>query len=312
MTSRLTRALAAGATAALLSGGLLACGDDQEQAAAPAPTPSSDEERGEQGSRQGARESDYPSYVALGDSYTSAPFVPETDRDDGCLRSSGNYPSLVAAELGSELTDVSCAGAQTLSLVGVQRTFDGQSRPAQFDALDEDTDLVTLGIGGNDFGLFSTLASGGLAAGEVEADDVVGDFTEQLDQVSDRVTSALAGVADRAPDARVVLVGYPRLVPAQGTCSALPLDDEALPVARTLNRGLADALENAARRAEVEYVDLYALSQGHDICSDDPWVNGQENDPERALAFHPFAAGQEAVADELLRLLASDPAAADR
>ena len=110
---------------------------------------------------------------------------------------------------------------------------------------------------------------------------------------------------DRAPQARVVLVGYPQLVPAEGSCpDLLPLAEGDLPFARTVNRGLADALENAAEAAEVEYVDTFALSRGHDICADEPWVNGQVNDPERALAFHPFAAGQEAVADELLRLLA--------
>ena len=41
----------------------------------------------------------YRSYVALGDSYTAAPLVPSTDTSNGCLRSSGNYPSLVAAAM---------------------------------------------------------------------------------------------------------------------------------------------------------------------------------------------------------------------
>ena len=39
-------------------------------------------------------------YVALGDSYTSAPLVP-TQVDLNCLRSNRNYPSLVAASAGS-------------------------------------------------------------------------------------------------------------------------------------------------------------------------------------------------------------------
>jgi lysophospholipase L1-like esterase len=315
MTSRRSRALRAAvstASAALLLGGLAACGDDGEPTAStssPSSTPSAAEERGGS-SREGTRESDYPAYVALGDSYTSAPFVPETDRGDGCLRSSGNYPSLVAEELGSELVDVSCAGAQTVSLVGAQQTFDGETRPAQFDALDDDTDLVTVGIGGNDLGLFSKLTAGCVAAADEETggtpctDAATGTATADLDRISERVTSALIGVQDRAPRARVVLVGYPQLIPAEGSCPALlPLAEGDLPFARTVNRGLADALENAAEAADVEYVDTFALSRGHDICADDPWVNGQVNDPERALAFHPFAAGQEAVADELLRLL---------
>ncbi len=255
-------------------------------------------------------ESDYPTYVALGDSYTSAPFVPETDGQDGCLRSSGNYPSLVAAELGSDLEDVSCAGAQTVSLVGVQQTFDGSSRPAQFDALSEDTDLVTIGIGGNDFGLFSKLTAGcvGAAAQEPEGtpctDAATGDVTRDLDEMKGRVAAALKGVVDRAPEARVLLVGYPQIVPATGSCpDLLPIAEGDLPFARSVNRGLADALENAAKAADVEYVDAFALTRGHDICADDPWINGQQNDPERALAYHPFAEEQQAVADEIARLL---------
>ena len=135
-----------------------------------------------------------------------------------------------------------------------------------------------------------------------------GTATADLDRISERVTSALIGVQDRAPQARVVLVGYPQLIPAEGSCPALlPLAEGDLPFARTVNRGLADALENAAEAAGVEYVDTFALSRGHDICADEPWVNGQVNDPERALAFHPFAAGQEAVADALVRLLSKSP-----
>ncbi len=98
------------------------------------------------------------SYVALGDSYTAAPLVASTDTAGGCLQSEGNYPHLVARELGYDLRDVSCAGATSASMIGVQRLPDGSVRPPQFDALGRGTDLVTIGIGGNDVGLLTTLA----------------------------------------------------------------------------------------------------------------------------------------------------------
>ena len=41
---------------------------------------------------------------------------------------------------------------------------------------------------------------------------------------------------------------------------------------------------------------MYAASRGHDICSSDPWVNGRVTDRQRALAYHPFAAGMRADA----------------
>ena len=44
---------------------------------------------------------------------------------------------------------------------------------------------------------------------------------------------------------------------------------------------------------------MYALSQGHEICSADPWVNGKVTDQTRALAYHPFAVEQRAVAAQV-------------
>ena len=39
--------------------------------------------------------------------------MPVTDVANGCFRSSANYPSLVAKELGAKLDDHTCGGAQT-------------------------------------------------------------------------------------------------------------------------------------------------------------------------------------------------------
>ena len=56
-----------------------------------------------------------PRYVALGDSYTAGPLVPnQTGSPAGCLRSTHSYPFLVAAGTGAAtFTDVSCQGATT-------------------------------------------------------------------------------------------------------------------------------------------------------------------------------------------------------
>ena len=52
-----------------------------------------------------------------------------------------------------------------------------------------------------------------------------------------------------------------------------------------------------------DYVDTYALSKGHDVCSDDPWLNGAVDKPGQAVALHPFEAFHQAVAAAILRLL---------
>jgi lysophospholipase L1-like esterase len=260
-----------------------------------------------------ARKPRFHRYVALGDSYTAAPLVPDTDTTNGCLRSTNNYPALVAAALGTELVDVSCSGADTASMVGFQQTNE-EAKPPQFDALTDDTDLVTLGIGGNDFNLFGTLVG---TCAQLRSADPTGspcsdryshgasdELTRQLDDIGSHVAAVVAGIRERAPEARVIVVGYPQIIPARGSCSKLlPLAVGDYPFARRVSAGLAAAVKKGARDAE--FVDLFGPSAGHDICSDDPWINGANTDPARALAFHPFAEEQQAAAELVLAKLDS-------
>ena len=94
-----------------------------------------------------------PHYVALGDSYTAGPLIPdETGSPGGCLRSTHSYPFLVAAGTGAAtFTDVSCQGATTADMTHAQSVPLG-TNPPQDKALSASTTLVTLQIGGNDIG----------------------------------------------------------------------------------------------------------------------------------------------------------------
>jgi lysophospholipase L1-like esterase len=294
---RLRRASAAALTV-VLAGGLAAC---------------SSEERTE---AQAQARVTVPAlrYVALGDSYTAAPLVPETDLSNGCLRSTQNYPALVAAASpDTELVDVSCSSADSASMVGAQRAGD-QAQAPQFDALTEETDLVTVGIGGNDFNLFGTLVGvcPGLRATDPTGAPCEARFTSggtdqlgrRVEQIGSHVAAIVEGIRDRAPDARVIVVGYPQILPDRGTCpDLLPLADGDVDYARRIVDALTTAIVRAARRSGAEYADVRAATAGHDICADDPWVNGRHTDARRALAFHPFAAEQQAVADLLLEML---------
>lgn len=252
----------------------------------------------------------YHRYVALGDSFTAAPYVPRTALAQGCLRSSGNYPALLAERLDvRELVDVSCSGADTTDLFRPQNTFRHTTVPAQLDALTAGTDLVTLGIGGNDLDLFATLLQTCIAVRGVDPsgapceDRLSGqgvDLTAQVATIRDRVVTALRRIRRRAPHATVLLVGYPRLVPTRGGCPRLlPLARGDYRLARRVQRGLEQALRAAARVTGTGYVSMYGASRGHDICADDPWVNGQFTDQTAALAFHPFSAEMTAVADRV-------------
>ena len=252
----------------------------------------------------------FTSYVALGDSFTAGPLVPTTALADGCLRSDGNYPALLAERLDiARVTDVSCSGATTADLTGRQQTVGSATVRPQLDALRRGTDLVTLGIGGNDFALFSTLVQtcsrlrpvdpqGSPCAEQLRAQGV--DLVARTGDIADRVVAALRRIEARAPEAEVLVVGYPRLTPETGTCPRrLPFAEGDYAWGDRLTRALNDALADAADRAGVGFVDMYAASEGHDICAEDPWVNGRRTDRAAALAYHPFAVGMEAVADEV-------------
>lgn len=260
-----------------------------------------------------APESSFESYVALGDSFTAGPYVPVTDLASGCFRSDGNYPSLVAGRLGIEdFTDVSCSGAATGHLFAPQHPIEDVSVPPQLDALDEDTDLVTVGIGGNDFDLFSTLVMRCTQLRAVDPDaapctDTLAaegvDLVGLTDRIGDRVARALQEVRDRAPEATVLVVGYLRLVPPDGGCPEAGLADGDYGMAHAVTRSLNQALDRASRDAGVGFVDMFAASRGHDICADRPWVQGSRTNQQAAFAYHPLAAGMEAVADRLVARL---------
>lgn len=249
-------------------------------------------------------------YVALGDSYTAAPGVPITDASDPCQRSTGNYPHLLAERLDLELTDVSCSGAESTHLTEPQ-PFLNATVPPQLDAVSAETDLVTLGIGGNDLGLIARLVGRcyqlgqtdptGSPCTDADGPQLVGD----VPAIEERVRQGIEAVREAAPRARIVVVDYPQLVPEEGTCEQLALASGDYPLAREVNAALSEAVRSAAESAGVEHVDVLTASEGHDICSEDPWVNGLDLRAP-AAPFHPFADEQEAVADLLEELLLTD------
>jgi len=242
-------------------------------------------------------------YVALGDSYTSAPFVPVTQVAKGCLRSRANYPALAAKALGAELEDRSCGGARTVDF----RRSQYAEVPPQLTAVKPSVDLVTVSVGGNDEGVFTQLVA---RCTRLRAQDPTGapcrnfmrstgsdQLLSALRTTRSRVTDVVREVRHLAPKAKVLVVGYPQIISADNRCDKLPLAAGDYAYGERVNRALTEALRYAAKATGSTYVDVWAASQGHDICSDDPWVNGAVNDQKRAAAYHPFAAEQIAVAD---------------
>ena len=247
-------------------------------------------------------------YVALGDSFT-ATGLPEAKWP--CKRSTQNYPQLVAeAHTDWDVVDISCGGASSKDMVESQEVRDNVQRP-QFEALNEDTDLVTVSLGGNDFDVYWGFLYRCMQLATVpDRNDApcrtanAGRIERTMGKIGDNLAEVLVEAAVRAPEARVIFVGYPRLLPDDGTCpKRIPVADGDVAYVRTMWELLVAAQKGAAEDAGVEYVDVYTASEGHEICSDDPWVNDVTNGPHGAYNFHPMPAHQRAVADLIEEIL---------
>jgi lysophospholipase L1-like esterase len=228
-----------------------------------------------------------PAYVALGDSFTAGPGIGDEQPDAGfCQRSTRNWPSLVAASAGVEVTDVSCVGATTTDLAGTVASGVLGSGPR----------LVTVSTGGNDGALFSSLITACAGGGDSCSAFVTERAPDILARTTDDIAALLAQVRTAAPDAKLLLVGYPRIAPETGGCDVIGIPDASSVLAA--ETALDDSLAEAAGRADVPYVSLRAASRNHDACSGaDAWTNGISAAPGDGITFHPTARGMAGVAE---------------
>jgi lysophospholipase L1-like esterase len=258
-------------------------------------------------------------YVALGDSYTAAPLVPnQVGMPLGCARSDHNYPSLVAPAAGaSDFTDVSCSAATTKDMTAPQSVTLGTNAP-QFDALRAATRLVTVGIGGNDVGLVGaalTCAQLGLTAPTGTAcrshftnGDGSDRLSAQIAATAPKIAAVLRGIQQRSPLARIVLVGYPDVLPRTGNgCWPLvPLSPDDVRYFDGLIVQTNRMLAAQAAGAGVEYADTYSDSIGHDVCTlpGRRWFEGLVPTAP-AYPLHPNGLGMKSMARTVTRVLSA-------
>lgn len=242
-------------------------------------------------------------YVAMGDSFTSGPGIAPMRAE--CARSEKNFPTLLATALDvNAFTDASCGGAQTEDLWAPQ----GANDP-QLDALGEDTTLVTFGtLGGNDIGLV------GLAQNCAMSSCVPAAGTDPLaakfDVVRGELARGLADAEDRAPNARMVVVGYSTYLPP-GVCTPLAsmlTADESAYLQSQIDR-LSDIMSDVADEAGALFVDqrLIPGALDHTVCAapNKQWIRAINAYGDGAL-FHPSACGMDATAQYLRMRIAED------
>ncbi|MGW2861559.1 SGNH/GDSL hydrolase family protein [Streptomyces sp. NPDC001205] len=269
-------------------------------------------------------------YVALGDSWSADVTVLGIDRTYaplGCAQSTWNYPKQVAARLGVRVfRDATCGGATTAEMtrpqdVGRVPLLGPGVNPAQFDRLTPTTDLVTVGIGGNDVGLADAVLGCVNPLPVPLAAPCRNRFTgpggtdlvaRRIAATRPRIAGVLAGIHRRSPRATVLVVDYLAGVAADRGCyPRVPILDQDLTWLGARLRELNAMLASAAEKGGAGFADTYRGSVGHDICepAGTRWVEGlvpvSSNPPGPAVPFHPNRLGADHQAATVLSALGS-------
>lgn len=303
-------------------------------------------------------------YVALGDSYQSGEgagdYMGGTDTNDDvpsnmCHRSANAYPQVLVSKrvVPYALEFWACSGALVNDLYTNQKSGNGgifltsppwddparrdwQVAPgagtylsppiSALDRLGKDTQLVTIGIGGNDlkFGpVMQDCATFGLGNSTEHPCRTKWDSTLTDIQVKFRDEKKLEElfreIRRRAPYAEIIVLGYPRFfvpvdvddVTSGEICSGIsaafvkPWDQYWID---TRIKELDDDIATAARKAFVRYVDIYDVGTGHELgCTGSPkFMNAlvMVTNPHRVVeSFHPTAYGHSLIEEKVAAAL---------
>ncbi|MCF8572168.1 SGNH/GDSL hydrolase family protein [Gordonia sp. HY002] len=250
-------------------------------------------------------------YVNLGDSYSAGsgvlPFAPEASI--GCMQSADNYAKLVARSNGYDLTDVSCGGATTEDFFSSQQS----GVKPQLAALDDDVDLVTFSIGGNDDDLFAGTVINCVVAGVGSGmrgtpceDKYAKSASKTIRETTyPNLVKAMKAVRVKAPNARVAALNYPWIAPDRNApCNGMPISAGDGKFTHRVQAELNDAIARAAEKTGVTLVDAAAASVGHDACKA-PGVRWVEPvlTTSQFVPVHPNSLGERRMADVTAKTL---------
>lgn len=221
-----------------------------------------------------------PSYVALGDSYASGTGTRSYIADGtSCQRSTYAYPRLLAAQKGLSLTFKACSGATVPTVTN-----------SQLSALTSTTRFVTISVGGNDAGFADVFTECATPFWAGDCDAAVNGAQAFINgTLPGRLSSLYASIRSRSPQAKVVVVGYPRVFNGEDCNAATwfsPAEETRLnATADLLNAKLASA---AAARG-FSFANPTSRFVGHAVCDTPEWLNGLSSPISES--YHPNRAG---------------------
>jgi lysophospholipase L1-like esterase len=219
-------------------------------------------------------------YVALGDSYSSGLGTGSYISGSGsCKRSNYSYPALwAAAHSVTSFAFVACSGART-----------GDVLSGQVASLSASTTLVTISVGGNDAGFTDVITTCTFGSDQ----DCVNRTTKAKTYAQNTLPGLLDGVyaqvRERAPSAKVVVLGYPHLYQVPGSCN-VGLSDTKRAAINSASDVLATVIAGRAAAKAFTFRDVRSAFTGHEICSGDWWLNSLSFPVEES--YHPTRNGQ--------------------
>ncbi|CAL9411110.1 SGNH/GDSL hydrolase family protein [Streptomyces griseomycini] len=219
-------------------------------------------------------------YVALGDSYSSGLGAGGYISSSGdCKRSTKAYPYLwAAANSPSSFDFTACSGART-----------GDVLSGQLGPLSSATGLVSVSVGGNDAGFADVMTTCVLQSDSTCLSRVATARAYVDSTLPGKLDGVYGAIRTRAPNAHVVVLGYPRFYQLGTSCLGLS------ETKRKAINDAADHLDNAiAQRARAHgftFGDVRPTFTGHEICSGNSWLHSV-NWLNIGESYHPKAAGQ--------------------
>jgi lysophospholipase L1-like esterase len=254
------------------------------------------------------------SLLALGDSFSAGEgagsYDPSTNNPgrNTCHRSRLAWPTRVADKLGLvALPSLACSGAVVREVTDGGRRHEPERQISQISRISHDPDVITITIGGNDLGFASVLEACVFGNCRRHYSKPSGDILEhRITALASELPGAYARIRRAAPNARLVVMGYPRLfadgdLGRAGNCAAFGrITTAETNYLNALVRKTDIAIAGAAEIAGADFIDVTDAFDGQELrCSGPSYMNRLKIVPRRLFkaSFHPNARGYARLAD---------------
>ncbi|WP_019887300.1 SGNH/GDSL hydrolase family protein [Streptomyces purpureus] len=265
--------------------------------------------------------------VFLGDAFVGGYGIAPVDETRlPCVRAQENLPDVIEDQLADQAillnitADVACAGARLNHVWEEQDLGGGMTAQPQKKVLAKSTELVVAGLGANTVGLGRILkqcsarlrgAEGALlpdkaVSSRSRAADCTAYFTRgagkawlaaRFEETGKDLDKLFSEIGSESPSAKVVLVGYPRLVPKDTKLCRAKLPDGGKPLADVPEAALSfldtkvqgplnTLMRQKAKQHHAHFVDLYAVSGASTACDGADRAVGGLLEPSMVTLLH--------------------------